>query len=122
MFVIIIRRYVRHDRELQFLDAFRSDLSTHDDFLGETLTKLSDEEDIPPVMSTLFPSAPGYLTYVNVAKWRRWSSFVGQCKMTPGWFDPEIEVRPRERESYSRLSRRSRLRAGTPNSRGRDAQ
>lgn len=97
MFVIIIRRYVRPDREQQFLKAYRDDLSTHEDFLGETLTRLSEDENIPEAMATLFQRGEGYLTYVNVAKWRRWDSFVGQCKMTPGWYDPEIEVAPRER-------------------------
>lgn len=97
MFIIIIRRYVRPDREEQFLEAYRADLSTHEDFLGETLTRLALDQDIPKAMATLFTAASEYLTYVNVARWRTWSSFVGQCKMTPGWYDPEIEVAPRER-------------------------
>ena len=97
MFLIIIRRYVRPDREDQFLDSYRADLTTHEDFLGETLTKLAADHSIPEAMATLFSPAPEYLTYVNVARWRNWSSFVGQCKMTPGWYDPEIEVAPRER-------------------------
>jgi hypothetical protein len=97
LFIIIIRRYVRPDREQEFLDTYRADLSRHVDFLGETLTRLSDDQEIPPAMATLFSSIPNCLTYVNIAKWKNWASFVGQCKMTPGWFDAEIEVAPRER-------------------------
>lgn len=97
MFIIMIRRFVRPDREREFLEAYRADLTNHPDFLGETLTKVSNDAAIPSPMSSLFSDAPPSLAYVNIARWKSWESFAGQCRMTPGWFDPEIEVAARER-------------------------
>ena len=97
MFIIAIRRFVRPDREQEFLAAYRDDRTRHPDFCGETLTKLSGDEAIPPAMATLFTARPGCLTYVNIARWANWNSFVDQCEMSPNSFDTEIEVAPRER-------------------------
>ena len=100
MYVIIIKRFVRLDREEEFLRAYRNDRTSHSDFLGETLTKLSVDEGIPETMASLFSPDPECATYLNIARWKRWDSFVGLCDMTPGWYDEDIEVAPRERAIF----------------------
>ena len=97
MFIIMIRRYVRPDRENEFLAAYRADKSSHPDFRGETLTRLSDDDAIPSAMATLFTPVPDAVTYVNIARWANWQSFVGQCEMPPDSFNREIEMAPRQR-------------------------
>ncbi|MDB5583748.1 MAG: hypothetical protein JWR80_8924 [Bradyrhizobium sp.] len=97
MFIIMIRRFVRPDREAEFLAAYDADKSTNPDFQGETLTRLSGDEAIPDVMATLFKPVPDCVTYVNIARWTNWRSFVGQCEMPPDSFNAEIEVAPRQR-------------------------
>jgi hypothetical protein len=96
-FVIVIRRFARPDREPEFLEKYRANRSDNPDFLGETLTKLSNDASIPDAMRTLFTILPGSINYLNIAKWRTWQAFVGQCSMEPGYFDPDIENAPRER-------------------------
>src|SRR5690349_15588710 len=97
MDIILIQRFVRPDREEQFLAKYRSQVSSHPDFINEWLTKLADNEDVPAGLAGLLKPVEGCLNYVNVAIWKDWRSFVGQCDLTEDDYDPDIEIAPRQR-------------------------
>lgn len=97
MDIILIRRYVREDREKEFLEDYHAHRSDHADFIDETLTKFSSDVDLPDQLKSLFAPAPDCLNYLNIAFWRDWRSFGGQCIMKEPGYDPDIETQRRER-------------------------
>ncbi len=97
MFVIAIRRFVRLDREAEFLKKYRAEKSTNPDFRGETLTKIVTDEMVPDSLRGLFQVRSDCHNYLNIARWEKWESFVGLCQMPPDSFDSDLEVAPRER-------------------------
>lgn len=97
MFVVLIRRFVRLDREAEFLASYKAQVSDHPDFIEETLTKMFHDDAVPVTYLNLMQPVDGCLNYLNVAYWREWRSFVGQCVIKEGQYDAEIETRARER-------------------------
>lgn len=97
MFIIFIRRFVRPDREAEFLASYKAQVSDHPDFIEETLTKMFHDGTVPDTYLNLMQPVKGCLNYLNIAYWKDWRSFVGQCVIKEGQFDAEIETRPRER-------------------------
>lgn len=97
MFVVFIRRFVRQDRETEFLQSYNEQVSDHSDFIKETLTKMFDDDAVPVTYLNLMQPVDGCLNYLNIAYWKDWKSFVGQCVIKEGQYDAEIETQPRER-------------------------
>jgi hypothetical protein len=100
MIIVFIRRFVRLDKESEFLANYGSQKPLDNPaFKGETLTKVSDSSDLPPELRTFALNGPACLTYVNVAKWESWEAFAEQFKeqLKSGSFNPEIETAPRQR-------------------------
>jgi hypothetical protein len=97
MFVVLIRRFVRHDREAEFLASYKAQVSDHPDFIEEKLTKMFRDDSVPVNYLNLMHPADGCLNYLNIAYWKDWKSFVGQCVIKEGQYDADIETRPRER-------------------------
>jgi hypothetical protein len=97
LFIIMIRRFVRSDREEQFLDRYRSQISTDPAFHGETLTRLSAGDGLPAGLTGMLEPRPDCINYLNIARWTDWRPFMGQCDLSENDFDSEIEVAPRER-------------------------
>ena len=95
--VILIRRFARPDREREFLRVFAAQAPTDNpDFLGETLTRITDGTALPPSVPRLMTPEPGAIDYLNVARWRSWEAFATQFAVqlaAPGGYDPEIETR-----------------------------
>lgn len=97
MFVVFIRRFVRLDREAEFLASYKAQVSNHPDFIEEKLTKMFHDDAVPVTYLNLLQPVDGCLNYLNIAYWKDWRSFVGQCVIKEGQYDAEIETRPRER-------------------------
>lgn len=101
MVIVLIRRFVRPDREDKFLATYRAQTPLNNsDFLGETLTKVLDDISLPAPLRSFAVGHPSCVTYINVAKWKSWESFAQHFAdqiSKPGGFDPEIEIAPRER-------------------------
>lgn len=100
MVVILVRRFARPDREAEFLRVFQRQIPIENpDFLGETLTRVSDGSELPPDVPRLMNPEPGAVNYVNVARWRSWEAFARQFAVqlaAPGGFDPAIETQRAE--------------------------
>jgi hypothetical protein len=97
MRIVIIRRFVRPDREREFLDDYYSKISKHGAFKGETLTRVATDDDLPAGLTNLFAPVEGCITYLNIARWEEWQPFVGHCGVTENDMDPDFEVKPRQR-------------------------
>jgi hypothetical protein len=97
MFVVFIRRFVRFDREAEFLASYKAQVSDHPDFIEEKLTKMFYDDAVPVTYLNLMRPVDGCLNYLNIAYWKDWRSFVGQCAIKEGQYDAELETRPRER-------------------------
>src|ERR1043165_299031 len=98
--VILIRRFVRADREDKFLEAYRAQKPTSNPaFRGETLTKANAFEGLPPELQGLQLSGSGCVTYLNIARWDSWKEFAKEFakQLSGAGYDPEIETAPRER-------------------------
>lgn len=100
MVVILIRRFARPDREAEFLRVFAAQApSDNPDFLGETLTRITDGAELPPDLPRLMVPEPGAIAYLNLARWTSWAAFAAQFApqlAAPGGFDPAIETRRAE--------------------------
>lgn len=97
MVVILIRRFVRIDKEEEFHHKYLAQQPTQNPaFMGETLTRVSDDAAIPAGLKSLSLGGPGCVTYLNVAKWASWEAFADAFD-TGVAFDPEIETAPRQR-------------------------
>jgi hypothetical protein len=94
--IILIRRSVRADKEMQFLASYERERPNHVDFISEQLTKVSGDGDLPvPLRSFPLASDCG-ITYINVAVWRSAKSFEDHFNPKSG-HDPEIECADRVR-------------------------
>jgi hypothetical protein len=98
--VILIRRYARPDREAEFLHVFAAQAPAgNTDFLGETLTRITECAELPTDVPRLLAPEPSAANYLNVARWRSWDAFARHFAVqlaAPGGFDPAIEVRRAE--------------------------
>ena len=98
MVIIMIRRFVRPDREVEFLASYRAQSPTANPaFRGETLTRVSDDTLLPPGLRGLPLNGPTCVTYINIAEWDSWEAFTGQFDVSGIAFDPDIETAPRQR-------------------------
>jgi hypothetical protein len=96
MVIIIIRRFVRADREEKFLETYRAQKpTTNPAFKGETLTKVN--ADVPLGLRGLALKGPGCVTYLNIAKWESWEAFAQQFDTSGIGFEAEIETAVRQR-------------------------
>ncbi len=98
MVIILIRRFVRPDREAEFLAKYHDQKPLDNPaFKGETLTKVV--QDVPEGLRSFTLCKSKCITYLNVAKWETWEAFASQFEdqIAGGSFDPEIETAPRER-------------------------
>jgi hypothetical protein len=100
MYIVLIRRFVRLDREPEFLARFRDQKPPNDNaaFLGETLTKVSDDASLPPRLRSFALNGASCATYLNIARWDSREAFE-QHFLGAGSsdFDPELETSPRQR-------------------------
>jgi hypothetical protein len=97
MVIILIRRFVRPDREPEFLATYRAQTPFKKPACkGEKLTRIGDAAAIPPGLRGIALSGPGCVTYLNIAKWDSWVSFAKQFPLADT-FDPKIETAPRQR-------------------------
>jgi hypothetical protein len=99
MYIVLIRRFVRLDREPEFLGSFRDQKPNKNPaFLGETLTKVSDDASLPPRLRSLALNGASCVTYLNIARWDSREAFEQQFLAAGSSdFDPEIETSPRQR-------------------------
>jgi|ERR1700722_4439312 hypothetical protein len=103
MVIILIRRFVRIDRIEQFFDTYRKQTPINNvAFRGETLTKASEDAQLPPGLRGFALREPGSVTVLNIAKWDSWEAFAEQFadelkKEAEHGFDPEIETAHRQR-------------------------
>ena len=97
MVIILIRRFIRPDRETAFLEKYRAQEPVKNTaFNWETLTKISNASEIPPGLRGLALSEPECVTYLNIAKWESWEAFANEFELDET-FDVEIETAPRQR-------------------------
>lgn len=98
MVIILIRRFLRPDKEEEFLAAYRARKPIDNPkFRGETLTRVGSAPDIPPGLRSLALNGPACVTYLNVSKWESWEAFAQQFDITGAGFDPDMETAPRQR-------------------------
>jgi hypothetical protein len=115
MVIILVRRFVRPDREERFLASYRDQAPIDDAaFLGETLTRLNDSGELSADMKSFPLATPGCVTYVNIAKWRSWRAFENHFSAVPYTFDAEIETAPAQQAVMEIVERSP---AGEPASR-----
>ncbi len=99
MVIILIRRFVKPNREQEFLASYKAQKPVGNPaFKGETLTRVNSEDNLPPGLTTFPLNEPECITYLNVAQWTSWDAFAQQFDMTTSTvFDPAIETQPRQR-------------------------
>jgi hypothetical protein len=132
MIVVLIRRFVRTDRERDFLARFQSEKPTNNEhFLGEILVRVNHDASLPRALRFWKVGEPNCITYVNIAKWESWEAFAKHFKIDPARdpasnYDPEIETAARQTSILSVLdddvdldhdeiiSRKAALRAQSP--------
>jgi hypothetical protein len=102
MIVVLIRRFVRTDRERDFLARFQREKPTNDEhFKGEILVRVNDDPCLPQALRSWKVGEPNCITYVNIAKWASWQAFAKHFKIDPARdpslnYDPEIETAARQ--------------------------
>jgi hypothetical protein len=95
MVIMLIRRFIRPDREDEFLAAYMTQSPNSDPaFQGETLTKVSDDEGVPADLRGLSLGYPNGIAYLNIASWKSWAAFRDHFAKAGTGFDPEIETAP----------------------------
>jgi len=98
MIVVLIRRFVRPDKEKEFLASYRAQKPTDNPaFKGETLTRVCDDSKLPPGLRSLVLNGPACVTYINIAKWDSWDAFAKQFDVNAVGSDPDIETAARQR-------------------------
>jgi hypothetical protein len=100
MVVILIRRFVRTDKEDEFLTNYLAQKPLENpEFLGETLTRVSDATGMPAGLRSFALNGSSCVTNLNIAQWQSWEAFAAHFaqQLTTGDFDPEIETAPRQR-------------------------
>jgi hypothetical protein len=100
MVIILIRRFVKLDKEAEFLESYRAQQPlSNPAFKGETLTRLVDGSSLPAGLPSFALGEPSSVTYLNVARWQSWEAFAEHFadQLASGSFNPEIETVPRQR-------------------------
>jgi hypothetical protein len=106
MVIILIRRFIRFDREQEFLQSYRRQAPNDDPaFHGETLTKVNDGPHVPGDMKSLSLRSPNCLTYLNVARWDSWNACREHFAKAGVGFDPHIETAPAEQSVLDVIER-----------------
>ena len=80
MIIVLIRRSVRRDKELEFIESYRQQKPVDNpDFIGEELTKVDSSNSLPESMRS-FPLTAGddCVTYINIARWKSREAFEKQ--------------------------------------------
>lgn len=99
MVIILICRFVKPDKEEEFLRKYNEDQVKNagiEDFICETLTKVDNTSDLPKFLRNLPLTRKDCLNYLNVAYWKSAKSFAQ--RFTPkAPFDHETEVAERLR-------------------------
>ena len=73
MIVVLIRRFIRVDREKEFLARFQTEKPLNDNhFKGEILLRVNDDPALPEALRSWKVGEPNCITYINVAKWDSW--------------------------------------------------
>jgi hypothetical protein len=98
MVILLIRRFVRADKEKEFLATYDAQKPTGNPaFKGETLTRVSDAADLPAGLRGLALNGPTCITYLNIATWDSWEAFAQQFDVSGSSFDADTETAPRQR-------------------------
>ena len=99
MVIILIRRFVKPDKEAEFLEKYRAQQPLNNPaFMDETLTRLVDNPSLPGELRSFNLSQPLCVIYLNVARWQSWEAFAAHfADQLASNFDPEIETVPRQR-------------------------
>jgi hypothetical protein len=100
MVIILIRRFVKPDKEAEFLQNYRAQQPLNNPaFMGETLTRLINDSSLPGGLRSFALDQPPAVTYLNVARWQSWEAFAEHFadQLASGSFNPEIETAPRQR-------------------------
>ena len=84
MIVVLIRRFVRRDREKEFLARFQTEKPLNDNhFKGEILLRVNDDPALPEALRSWKVGEPNCITYINVAKWDSWEAFAKHFRVDP---------------------------------------
>jgi hypothetical protein len=98
MVIIMIRRFVKLEKEAEFLKAYKAQAPIGNPaFKGETLTRISDAEGIPAGLRGFALNGPACATYLNIAQWDSWEAFIEQFDPNSNVMDSDIETAPRQR-------------------------
>ena len=98
MIIVLIRRFVKPDKEQAFLASYKAQKPIDNPaFKGETLTRISDNPNLPSGLRSLALNGPACVTYLNIATWESWEAFADQFDVNSPGFDPEIETTARQR-------------------------
>jgi heme-degrading monooxygenase HmoA len=102
MIVVLIRRFVRRDREKEFLARFQTEKPLNDNhFKGEILLRVNDDPTLPEALRSWKVGEPNCITYINVAKWDSWEAFAKHFRVDPAQnpssnYDRQIETAARQ--------------------------
>lgn len=98
MVIVLIRRFIRQDKEKDFLASYGARPSIENPaFRGETLTRVDSTPDLPAGLRSLALNGMGCVTFINASRWTSWSAFAQQFDITGMGFDPEMETAARQR-------------------------
>jgi hypothetical protein len=99
MVIILIRRFIRPDKEAEFLENYRAQQPLNNPaFIDETLTRLVDNSSLPGELRGFALGRPSCVTYLNVARWQSWEAFAEHfAEQLSSSFDAETETARRQR-------------------------
>ena len=98
MVIVLIRRFIRPDKEKEFLTAYHTRQPIEvPAFKGETLTRVSSAPETPAGLRGLALSGLACVTFLNISRWESWEAFAHQFDVTGTGFDPDIETTARQR-------------------------
>lgn len=97
--MVLIRRFIKPDREQDFLAWHRSQPPLQrEGFMGKTLTRLDDASDLPPGLNTFHVAGnPGCVTYIMVERWQSVEAFRAYVPKAGPSDQDEFEAVPRQR-------------------------
>lgn len=111
MVIILVRRFVRADKEAEFLKSYRAQQPLQNPaFISETLTRVVEDTALPGGLRSLPLNGISCVTYLNVAHWQSWEAFAEQfadALASASGFDAEIETAPRQRAVLHVISEES---------------
>jgi hypothetical protein len=102
MIVVLIRRFVRIDKETEFLARFQKEKPLdNSSFKGEILLRAKIDQSLPKRLRSWDVNEPNCVTYINIAKWASWEAFAEHFHVDPGQdpssnYDPDIETAARD--------------------------